>query len=72
MMIEPLDGYFLSVNGVQGPELFETLGDAQEKAKPHIESKAELQIQLMRTSTAQVLTWNYRYDVNAWIPMLKG
>lgn len=56
--------YLLYVNQQQVQNIFPTLEQAQEAAKPHIPSEAALQIKL--TSTA-VRTWNYRYDVKRWL-----
>lgn len=58
--------YFLSVNKQQVQEAFTTLEQAQEAAKAHIPSKAELQIKLW---SIPVRTWNYRYDVKDWREM---
>ena len=66
-MEEEVHGYFLFLNGCQIKEVFMTLEAAKEAAKPHLESKPELQI---KTTSGAVRTWNYGYDRNEWREMM--
>lgn len=68
-MGEPVHGYFLYVNQQQVPKVFMTREEAEEDAKPHIQSQAALQI---KTTWGLVRTWNYKYDLKQWVEMLNG
>jgi len=67
-MDKPVNGYFLYVNQQQVPQVFMTREEAEEEAKPLLESQAALQI---KTTSGLARTWNYRYDLNEWVEMVR-
>ena len=46
-----------------------TREEAEEEAKPHLQSQVALQI---KTTWGKVRTWNYRYDLKQWVEMVRG
>jgi hypothetical protein len=68
-MGEPVQGYFLYVNQQQVPKVFMTREEAEEEAKPHLQSQVALQI---KTTWGLVRTWNYKYDLKQWVEMVRG
>ena len=68
-MGEPVQGYFLYVNGQQVQKLFMTREEVDEEVRPHLESQAALRIQ---TTWGLVRTWNYAYDLKRWVELIRG
>jgi hypothetical protein len=66
-MGELVHAYSLYVNQQRVPEVFTTREEAEERAKPYLQSQAALQI---KTTTGAVRTWNYRYDLKQWVEMM--
>lgn len=72
MGVGPVDGFFLYVNQQQVPRVFMTREEAEDEAKPHILTQAELQIKTTGGSGSMVRLWNYRYDIKQWVEMVRG
>ena len=67
-MDKPVSGYYLYVDQQQVPQVFMTREEAEAEAKPHLESQAALQI---KATGGLAHTWNYSYDLNEWVEMVR-